>query len=483
MSDRKCFTVDGHAVPFRDGGTVMEAALERIGGRSVLNSANLEDGEAEGSRLDRVFTLAREHGAAVICLLIDERGQARDTEWKMEVAHRIHDLATNRYGLAPEDLIFDALTFPLSTGDDDLRKDAMETMEAIRRIKAELPGVATVLGVSNVSFGLRPGARKALNSVFLHECLDAGLDAEIWGFSRAVRADVEALVELGLTASVIESPISDGKLQALGVSRDTMLERIRSAVSFATEQGIRVAFFGVDSTRADLEFVRRAYEGAVEAGAQEVAVVDTLGIATPEAAAFLVNEVVERLDYEVPVHWHGHDDFGLATAAAVAAVQAGASWVQGTVNGMGERGGNADLVEIALTLEALYGIPTRLRLERARDLSRLVQDLAGTPLAPWKAVTGDNLFTRESGAVAAQFHDPPAIEPYSSELVGARRGIVLGKKSGIDSIRIKVTELGLDVAEERYPDLLEAVKRAGTKKRGLVTDAELRRLARRHATG
>jgi isopropylmalate/homocitrate/citramalate synthase len=146
---------------------------------------------------------------------------------------------------------------------------------------------------------------------------------------------------------------------------------------------------------------------------------------------------------------------------------------------MGERAGNADLVEIALALEALYGIPTRLRLEHARDLAGLVQRLAGTPLAPWKPVTGDNLFTRESGAVAAQFHDPPAIEPYSSEVVGAERGVVLGKKSGLESIRIKVTELGLDVPEEAYPKLLEAIKRAGQRKRGLVTDAELRRLARR----
>ena len=312
--------------------------------------------------------------------------------------------------------------------------------------------------------------------------LEAGLDAEIWGFSRAVRADVEALVELGLESSVIESPISDGKLAALGVSRDTMLERIRAAVSFAAGEGIRVAFFGVDSTRADIEFIRRVHEAAVDAGAREVVVVDTLGIATPEAAAFLVNEVVERLDYAVPVHWHGHDDFGLATAAAVAAVQAGATWVQGTVNGMGERAGNADLVEVALALEALYGIPTRLDLTKARALAGLVQELSGTPLAPWKPVTGDNLFTRESGAVAAQFHDPPAIEPYASELVGAERGIVLGKKSGLDSIRIKVAELGLDVPEERYSALLDAVKRAGTRKRGLVADAEFRRMASRVKT-
>jgi 5-methyltetrahydrofolate--homocysteine methyltransferase len=158
---------------------VMQAALERTGGRSILNSANLEDGDAPGSRLDRVLSLAKEHGAAVICLLIDERGQARDVEWKMEIAHRIFDLATTRYGLAPEDLIFDPLTFPLSTGDDDLRGDAMATIEALRRIKAELPGVATVLGVSNVSFGLKPATRRNLNSVFLHECVEAGLDAAI----------------------------------------------------------------------------------------------------------------------------------------------------------------------------------------------------------------------------------------------------------------------------------------------------------------
>ena len=343
--------------------------------------------------------------------------------------------------------------------------------------KLEIATVLSAAGVDRIEAGFPRVSEDDARAISL--ILEAGLDSEIWGFSRAVPADVEALVELGVQASVIESPISDGKLAALGVSRETMLERIRSAISFAVEQGIRVAFFGVDSSRADLGFVRAAYESAVEAGAAEVVVVDTLGIATPEAAAFLVNEVAERLDYEVPVHWHGHNDFGLATAAAVAAVQAGATWVHGTVNGMGERAGNADLVEVALALEALYGIPTRLRLEQARELAGLVQERSGTPLAPWKPVTGDNLFTRESGAVAAQFHDPPAIEPYASDLVGAERGIVLGKKSGLDSIRIKLEELGLELSQERHAELLGAVKKAGTKKRGLVTDAEFRRLVNR----
>ena len=158
---------------------VLQAGLEWLGGRAILNSANLEDSDAPGSRLDRVLTLAKEFGAAVICLLIDEQGQARDVEWKMRVAHRIHKLATERYGLEASDLIFDALTFPLSTGDDDLRRDAIATMEAIRRIKEEIPGSSTTLGVSNVSFGLKPAARHVLNSVFLAECVAAGLDSAI----------------------------------------------------------------------------------------------------------------------------------------------------------------------------------------------------------------------------------------------------------------------------------------------------------------
>jgi len=338
--------------------------------------------------------------------------------------------------------------------------------------KLELARALDEAGIDRIEAGFPRVSEDDYQAVQL--IAEAGLRAEVWGFSRAVQADVDALVELGVGASVIESPISDGKLAALGVSHETMLERIRSAVRFATEHGIRVAFFGVDSSRAELDFFDRAYDAAVEAGASEVVVVDTLGIATPEAAAFLVSRALERLD--VPVHWHGHDDFGLGTAAAIAAVQAGATWVQGTVNGMGERAGNADLVEVALALEALYGIPTRLDLTKARSLSRLVAERAGTPLPPWKAVTGDALFVRESGAVAAQFHDPPAIEPYSSELVGAERGIVLGKKSGIDSIRIALERLGLDVPRERHAELLAQVKELGTAQRRLVSDAQFRRL-------
>src|SRR5215212_2915063 len=338
--------------------------------------------------------------------------------------------------------------------------------------KLEIARLLDELGIDRIEAGFPRVSQDDWDAVRLIS--DAGLRAEVWGFSRAVPADLEALVELGVRASVIESPISDLKLEAIGVTREKMLGRITEAMRFADEHGIHAAFFGVDSTRAQPDFYEHVYKGAVEAGAKEVAVVDTLGIASPEAVADLVRRTVEWVGPEVPVHFHGHNDFGLATAAAVAAVRAGARWVHGTINGMGERAGNANLAEVALTLRALYGVESNLRLDRVREVSERVRELSGYELEPWKPVTGDTLFRRESGAVASQFHDPPSIEPYSSELVATDRGILLGKKSGLDSIRIKAEELGIDLPEERRAEVLAKVKEAGTRKRGLVTDDEFR---------
>jgi 5-methyltetrahydrofolate--homocysteine methyltransferase len=158
---------------------VVETGLQWIGGKAILNSVNLEDGAEPGTRLDKFLRLAREYGAAVVCTCIDEEGQARTADWKLRAAKSIHDLAVERYGLLPEDLMFDPLALPLSTGMEESRRDGIETIEGIRRIKAELPGVRTILGLSNISFGLTPAARHVLNSVFLHEAQQAGLDAAI----------------------------------------------------------------------------------------------------------------------------------------------------------------------------------------------------------------------------------------------------------------------------------------------------------------
>jgi isopropylmalate/homocitrate/citramalate synthase len=341
--------------------------------------------------------------------------------------------------------------------------------------KLELARGLDELGIERIEAGFPRVSEDDWRAVELIR--NAGLNAEVWGFSRAVEADVKALVELGVEASVIESPISDLKLEALGVDREAMLERIVYAISFAVDQGITVAFFGVDGTRADSAYFETVYKTAVEAGAKEVVVVDTIGIAGPEAAADLVGRTREWVGSDVPIHFHGHNDFGLATAAAIAAVRAGARWVQGTINGMGERAGNASLPEVALALRGLYGVDTYLRLDRVRAFSERLREISGYALEPYKPLVGENLYSRESGAVASQFHDPPAIEPYSSELVGAERRIVLGKKSGIDSIRIKAEELGLDLSADAQRDLLVRVKELGTKKRGLVTDGEFRKLA------
>ncbi len=341
--------------------------------------------------------------------------------------------------------------------------------------KVELARGLDGLGIERIEAGFPRVSEDDRRAVEL--ILAERLNAEVWGFSRAVEADVKALVELGVRATVIESPISDLKLDALGVDREAMLERIVYAISFAVEQDVTVAFFGVDGTRADLSYFETVYKTAVEAGAKEVVVVDTIGIAGPEAVANLVGQTGEWLGAEVPIHFHGHNDFGLATAAALAAARAGARWIQGTINGMGERAGNANLPEIALALRGLYGVETNLRLDLVRTFSQRLRELSGYALEPYKPLVGENLFRRESGAVASQFHDPPAIEPYSSELVAAERRVVLGKKSGIDSIRIKAEELGLDLDDDAQRDLLARVKELGAEKRGLVEDEEFRRLA------
>ena len=366
--------------------------------------------------------------------------------------------------------------FPAEVGFyDTTLRDGEQTVGVVLgpEDKLELARGLDALGIERIEAGFPRVSEEDRRAIELIR--DAGLRAEIWGFSRAVQADVEALLELGLRASVIESPISDRKLDALGVAREEMLERISGAVSFAAGRGVTVAYFGVDGTRAEPEFFDAAYDAAVDAGAREAVVVDTLGVAAPEAVAELVGRTKERLG--VPVHFHGHNDFGVATASAVAAVRAGATWIHGTINGMGERAGNANLAEVALALRGLYGSETGLRLDRVRQVSARVREVSGYALEPWKPLVGENLFTRESGAVASQFHDPPAIEPYSADLVGASRGIVLGKKSGLDSIRIKLAELGLDVPAEAQPALLAQVKELGARERRLVTDEELRALA------
>ena len=339
--------------------------------------------------------------------------------------------------------------------------------------KLEIAKKLDELGVGRIEAGFPKVSAEDGEAISL--ILKAGLKhAEVWGFSRATRGDVEELARLGLQASVIEVPTSDIKLKAYGITPDEALRRATDAIRYATQNGIRVAFFGVDGSRADLEFLRRIYSAAIEAGAQEAVLVDTIGVCTPEAAEFLVRWAKDWMGNDIPIHWHGHNDFGLGTAVAIAAVRGGATWIHGTINGMGERAGNADIAEVALALECLYDVPVEMNLERIREVSEVVRRAGKYELEGWKPLIGDNLFLRESGAVASQFHIPEAIEPYAADLVGATRGVVLGKKSGLDSIRLKAEELGLDVPESQRPAVLAAIKRQSIAKGGLVSNDEFR---------
>jgi isopropylmalate/homocitrate/citramalate synthase len=345
--------------------------------------------------------------------------------------------------------------------------------------KLEIARKLDELGVSRIEAGFPRVSPEDAEAIQLMQ--KANLKAELWGFSRAVKADVEELVRLGLRASVIEAPTSDLKLKAYGLTREDVLRRVVDAMSFAKQNEITVAFFAVDGTRTDLEFLKKINLAALEAGASEIVVVDTIGACGPEAVEFLVREICGWVGSSTPVHFHGHNDFGMATACAVAAVRSGATWIQGTINGMGERAGNADISEIALALHCLYDVPVELDLTKVRAVSEVVSRSSGYTLDAWKPLVGENLFVRESGAVAAQFHIPEAIEPYSAEMVNANRSIVLGKKSGLDSIDLKCKELGLAITPEQRGPILAEVKKRAIVKRGLLTNEEFQEIVRKSA--
>ena len=329
------------------------------------------------------------------------------------------------------------------------------------------------LGVGRIESGFPRVSKEDTQAV--KRILEADLSSEIWGFARCVQADIDAHIALGTRYTLVEISTSDVKMKAFGFTREKVMERVIGAVKHAKDNGIeRVNFFAVDSTRSDLGFLRDVYSAALEAGADEISVVDTIGVCAPETVEYLVREVKSWVGDSVPIHWHGHNDFGLATAAAIAAVRGGADWIQGTINGMGERAGNADICEVALALEFLYKVPVELDLSKAREISKLVQTSGNYTVDGWKPVVGEFLYTRESGAIASQFHIPAAIEPYSADVVAAERKIVLGKKSGMASIKIKLDELNIAAPAEKHGAILERVKSQATAAKRLLTNEEFR---------
>jgi isopropylmalate/homocitrate/citramalate synthase len=330
------------------------------------------------------------------------------------------------------------------------------------------------LGVHRIEAGFPTVSKE--DQAGVAEVANAGLRAEIWGFGRCLPQDVELNAACGIRQLTLEISISELKLAAYGLEREKVLSRMLSALTRAKELGLKVAFMPVDLTRAELDFARQVITQAVEEGhADEIVVVDTIGVAAPETTFHLVQWIRDWVS--VPLSVHCHNDFGLGLANSLAALKAGATCVHTSINCLGERAGNVDLAELAMSLQLLYGADLGIRAERLKETARLVESISGYRLPLSKPIVGEMIFTRESGGVVQQLLTlPGAVEPYAPEMVGLEREIVLGKKSGRFSIMHALDRLGLEAEEEELPRVLAEVKRRSNAWHRLITDDEFREI-------
>ena len=337
--------------------------------------------------------------------------------------------------------------------------------------KLQIARVLDELGVDRIEAGMPVVSQEDREAVEL--IVNAGLEAEIWGFCRAVRGDIDACIDAGVKHIICESASSRYKMEAYGLMPEDILGRALDNLLYAKSRGLYAAFYAGDATRADLGFLETLYTKAVEEGkADEVVVVDTLGVATPETTFYLTERV--RQWVQVPIMIHCHNDFGLATACTISSVKGGADCVHVTLNGLGEKTGNADMAETAIAAK-LYGISMNINFKKLYPAAKLVETLSSIPLSPLKPVVGENVFKRESGVTVAQLISfPPAVEGYSPELIGREREVLLSKKSGRRSVEYKLEQLGLEATADQVVAILKKVKELGVKKRGLVSDDEFR---------
>jgi isopropylmalate/homocitrate/citramalate synthase len=329
------------------------------------------------------------------------------------------------------------------------------------------------LGVQRIEAGfplISPDDREGVTAV-----AHAGLTAEIWGFGRCLPGDVQVNAECGVRRMTLEISISDQKIAAYGLTRERVMGRVREGMARAKELGLKVAFMPVDLTRADLRFAEQVLTEAANGGADEIVIVDTIGVMTPEAMAYLTRQI--RSWVEVPLDAHVHNDFGLGVANTLTALKAGAHCAHVSVNCLGERAGNVDLAEIVVSLELLYGVSTGIRMEKLVETARLVEEESGYKLSLTKPIVGQCVFMREAGGVVQQMvSSPPSVEPFDPSLVGLERAVVLGKKSGRYSIIHALKRLGLQATEDQIDAALAKVKALSTLQRRAITDEEFTKI-------
>ncbi len=328
------------------------------------------------------------------------------------------------------------------------------------------------LGVDIIEAGTAIASKGEFEAI--KKISESGLNAEICSFGRIKFEDIDAAADANADSIFMVAPSSDIHISSKfpGKSKEDVIEMSVQAIEYAKERGLIVEFGGEDASRADFNFIIRLYENAIDAKADRLTFTDTVGVFTPEKAYETMKKLKER--FSVPIAFHGHDDFGMATANTVFAVKGGADEIHVSMNGLGERAGNAALEEVVMALEFLYGIKTKIKKERIYPTSQLVEKLTMVKVPPNKPIVGENAFRHESGIhTSALLRDTSSYEPISPEVIGRKRSIILGKHAGRASVEAIMKELGYKATKEQMREILKRIKDIGDRGKR-VTDADVR---------
>ncbi|WP_407885711.1 homocitrate synthase [Scytonema sp. NUACC26] len=334
--------------------------------------------------------------------------------------------------------------------------------------------IATLLdsiGVQELEVGIPAMGLEEAESI--RTIASLGLNTKLLGWNRANLSDLQASIDCGLQRVHISVPVSEIQIAAkFGGQWQLMQDRLRDAINFACDRGLSVSVGGEDSSRADEFFLLDVAQSAQEWGAFRFRFCDTVGILDPVTTYNKVRQLVSHLS--IPIEMHMHNDFGLATANTLAGIKAGALSVNTTVNGMGERAGNAALEEIVMGLKCIYGVQLGIDTKRLLELSRLVAKATNWPVPPWKAIVGENTFAHEAGIHAhGVLQNPVTYEPFAPEDVGWERRLVVGKHSGRHLLLSVLQQHGINLSGIEVQSLLDAVRHKSVQTKRSLTVEEL----------
>ncbi|WP_413167105.1 homocitrate synthase [Capilliphycus salinus ALCB114379] len=337
--------------------------------------------------------------------------------------------------------------------------------------KVALASLMDAIGVQELEVGIPAMGSEEARAISAIVNLD--LRTSLIGWNRAVRSDIEASIACGLKRVHISIPVSEIQIAAkFQGNYQAVLQRLRDAVEFAVDRGLYVAVGGEDSSRASEAFLLDVALSVQEWGASRFRFCDTVGILDPLKTSQKVANLVGVLS--IPVEMHTHNDFGLATANALSGLQAGATSVNTTVNGLGERAGNAALEEVVMALKQMYGVNLGIDTRRLRELSGCVARASGFSVPPWKAIVGENAFAHEAGIHAhGILKNPNTYEPFAPEEVGWERRLVVGKHSGRHLVSTVLQQNGITLTTEEIATVLEAVRNLSVQFKRSLTVEEL----------